>query len=98
MTTMHTEPQPTEPHESAPTSAAAPTRPTGPAGRGSTSTVRDERDGDCLVFFVCLVTGALAMLGLALLTDLEGLPRLLLTGAITTLAGVSVSVLCRTED
>lgn len=53
--------------------------------------VRAQRDGDCVVFFVCLVTAALAMLGLALLTDLEPLPRLLLAAAVTTLAGVTTA-------
>lgn len=54
-------------------------------------TAQEAREGDCLVFFVCLVTAALAMTGLTLFTGLEAVPRLLLAGAVTLLVGVVTS-------
>lgn len=45
------------------------------------------RDGECVAFFVALVTAAVVILGLSLFTQVEGLPRLLVTAASGLLAG-----------
>lgn len=54
---------------------------------------RERGDAECLAFFLALVTAALVTAGLALATDLEGLPRLMLALAASGLVGALTFVL-----
>lgn len=74
---------------SMPAASSTPTTPAAPCPTATAAAAEQAcRDGECVAFFVSLVTAAVVILGLALFTQIEGLPRLLLTAAAGLPAGV----------
>lgn len=61
--------------------------PVPPLPHAAAAAEQARRDGECVAFFVALVTAAVVILGLSLFTQVEGLPRLLVTAASGLLAG-----------
>lgn len=61
--------------------------PSRPCPHAAAAAEQARRDGECVAFFVALVTAAVVILGLSLFTQVEGLPRLLVTAASGLLAG-----------
>ena len=61
--------------------------PSRPCPHAAAAAEQARRDGECVAFFVALVTAAVVMLGLSLFTGVEGLLRLALTAGAGLLAG-----------